>query len=99
MSERRPPLYDGAMASGRTDGRTGATPWLVVAALWIVLAVAFGLYFSFPVFFVPLVEEFRWSRGVTAGAFSLSAIVQGLLSPVVGALVDRLGARRVMLAG
>jgi len=51
------------------------------------------------VFFVPLVEEFRWSRALTAGALSLSTIVQGLLSPIVGVLVDRFGPRRVILAG
>lgn len=92
-------LYDGVMAEGAPTRHASAAPWVVVAGLWIVLAVAFGLFFSFPIFFVPLVEEFTWSRGLTAGAFSLSAIVQGLLSPVVGALVDRFGARRVMLSG
>jgi MFS family permease len=71
----------------------------VVGAVWITLAIASGLYFSFPVFFVALVEEFGWSRGATALAFSISSIVQGVLSPAVGILVDRLGPRRVMLAG
>jgi MFS family permease len=61
--------------------------------------VANGLYFSFSVFLVPLVEEFRWSRGLTAGALSLSTIVQGLLAPVAGILVDRFGPRRVILTG
>jgi MFS family permease len=84
---------------GKAVEASSVTPWLVVAALWLILGVAHGLFFSFPVFFVPLIEDFRWSRGVTAGAFSLSAIVQGLLSPLVGALVDRLGARRVMVVG
>ena len=67
--------------------------------VWLTLGVCFGLMFSFSVFLVPLLEEFRWSRGVAAGAFSLSAVVQGLLSPVVGAIVDRVGPRRVILGG
>jgi MFS family permease len=58
-----------------------------------------GLYFSFSVFLVPLVDEFRWSRGLTAGAQSMSTILQGLLAPVAGILVDRFGPRRVILAG
>jgi len=74
-------------------------PWLVVGSVWLTLAIASGLYFSFPVFFVALLEDFGWSRGATAAAFSISSIVQGVLSPIVGMLVDRLGPRRVMLAG
>lgn len=73
--------------------------WSIVAVIWVTLAVAYGLFFSFSVFFVPLVEEFRWSRGLTAGALSVSTIVQGLLAPVVGGLVDRLGTRPVMAVG
>jgi MFS family permease len=65
----------------------------------VALAVANGLYFTFSVFLVPLVEEFHWSRGLTAGALSLSTVLQGLLSPVAGILVDRFGPRRVILSG
>lgn len=71
----------------------------VVAVVWIILAVAYGLFFSFTIFFVALLEEFHWSRGLTAGAFSLSTVVQGLLSPAVGLLVDRIGPRRVIVVG
>ncbi|HEV8587121.1 MAG TPA: MFS transporter [Methylomirabilota bacterium] len=74
-------------------------PWLVVGSVWLTLAIASGLYFSFPIFFVALLEEFAWSRGATALAFSISAVMQGVLSPVVGLLVDRLGPKRVMLGG
>jgi MFS-type transporter involved in bile tolerance (Atg22 family) len=66
----------------------------VIGTVWITLAIASGLYFSFPVFFVALVEEFGWSRGATAAAFSISSVVQGVISPLVGMLVDRLGPRQ-----
>src|SRR5256885_16000323 len=79
--------------------RGALRPWVVVGTVWVTLAIASGLYFSFPVFFVALLDEFGWSRGATAAAFSISSIVQGVLSPVVGILVDRLGPRRIMLGG
>ena len=76
-----------------------ASPRLLIVSVWLTLGVTFGLMFSFSVFLVPLLEEFRWSRGLAAGAFSLSAVVQGLLSPAIGALVDRFGPRRLILWG
>jgi MFS family permease len=87
------------VSTSALPGRAAWHPWIVVGAVWITLAIASGLYFSFPIFFVALLEEFGWSRGATAAAFSISSIVQGVLSPVVGMLVDRLGPRRVMLGG
>lgn len=74
-------------------------PLSIVVVVWVTLAVAYGLYFSFSVFFVPIVEEFHWSRGLTAGALSLSTVVQGVLAPVAGVLVDRVGARPVIVVG
>jgi MFS family permease len=91
--------YHGAMPTLPSFGHDAIARWTVVAAVWVTLAIAFGLNFSFPVFFVALLEEFGWSRGATAGAFSVSSVVQGLLSPIVGILVDRLGPRRVILTG
>jgi MFS family permease len=61
--------------------------------------VAYGLFFSFSIFFVPLIAEFRWSRGLTAGALSVSAIVQGLGAPVCGIVADRFGPRPVIVGG
>ena len=83
----------------RVTSPRAASHWLLLTTVWLTLGVTFGLMFSFSVFLVPLLEEFRWSRGLAAGAFSLSAVVQGLLSPVIGTLVDRFGPRRLILWG
>src|SRR6266850_7090628 len=87
------------MPTSSRSHRGALRPWVVVGTVWVTLAIASGLYFSFPVFFVALLDEFGWSRGATAAAFSISSVAQGLLSPVVGILVDRLGPRRIMLGG
>lgn len=75
------------------------TPVPIVGVVWVTLAVAYGVFFSFSIFFVPLLEEFHWSRALTAGALSVSTVVQGMLAPVAGVVVDRVGPRRVILVG
>ena len=84
-----------AVAAPALGGRAAA----LVGVVWLTLAVAYGLFFSFSVFFVPLIEEFRWSRGLTAGALSVSAVVQGLGAPVAGILADRFGSRPLIVTG
>ena len=54
---------------------------------------------TFGVFFVALLDAFGWSRAVTAGALSLSIMVEGVFHPVVGTLTDRLGGRRTLMLG
>ena len=72
---RREALYHDPVPTFPPPGRDALTPWIVVGAVWVTLAIASGLYFSFPVFFVALLEEFGWPRGATAAAFSISSIV------------------------
>jgi len=48
---------------------------------------------SFSVFYVALLEEFRWSHGVGASIVSLNSLVYALVSPAVGYAFDRLGPR------
>lgn len=74
--------------------------WYIVAASIAInfyITVVFGLGFN--VFFLPIVHEFGWTRAVTSGAFSLRAVESGLLAPVVGFLVDRLGPKIIILCG
>src|SRR5574341_947074 len=66
---------------------------------FIHIGVGRGLHGTFGVFFVALLDAFGWSRAVTAGALSLSIMVEGIFHPVVGTLTDRLGGRRTLLLG
>ena len=54
---------------------------------------------SYTVFLVAFIEEFGWSRAETSIAYSVSQLVAGASSPLVGGLVDRLGPRRLLLLG
>ncbi len=54
---------------------------------------------GFQVFFLPVLQEFNWSRATTSGAYSLRQLETGILAPVVGFLVDRWGPRTVILMG
>lgn len=70
-----------------------------MASVFLAQAITYGVYYSFSVFFVAMVEEFGWSRAATAGVFSLLVLVIGLTGVVVGALIDRLGPSRVVPSG
>lgn len=52
--------------------------------------------YAFGVFVEPLEQEFGWSRGQITFALSFG-VISGLISPFVGRLVDRVGARPVMV--
>lgn len=73
--------------------------WVIVAVSFITLFLAVGIRYSFGVFFIAILEEYGWSRGETAGAFSLSMVVHALFAPVTGILVDRVGPRKLFPVG
>jgi MFS family permease len=72
---------------------------------WLIVFVsAIGLFlgpplmvFSFSVFFKSLVLDFHASRAAVSFAFSLFNIVGALLIPWTGMIIDRFGAKRVIL--
>jgi MFS family permease len=79
--------------------RSSQKPWFIAGLAFIVLGFSRGLHSSFGVFNVALLESFGWSRGATAGIFSVVLAVDAVLSPVVGYLLDRYGPKKVVVAG
>ena len=70
--------------------------YTVAVAAAFIMVLVFSVHYSFGVFFLPLLTEFGWTRTMTAGAFSLVWIAQGLLAIVMGGLNDRFGPRSVL---
>lgn len=81
---RRPPFYYG---------------WIIVAVTFVTMGIGVNARTSFSLFFAPIIDEFGWDRGVTAGAFSFGFLVSAILSPLMGRLMDRTGPRTVMELG
>ena len=73
--------------------------WVIVGVCFITLALVFGIWYAFSVFFVALLKEFGWSRSVGAGAFSFFIIVSSLISPFAGSMVYSIGPKKVIIIG
>jgi len=75
-------------------------------AYWpLVLATSVGFSFhsvatySLGLFMAPLSNEFGWSRAQISAGLSIAALLAIPLSPLVGAMIDRWGSRRLAIPG
>jgi MFS family permease len=73
--------------------------WLLLAAAFATFSIGAGFMHAYTVFLVTFIEAFGWSRAEVSVAYAVSQFVNGASSPIVGLLVDRLGARRLILTG
>src|SRR6476646_10758459 len=73
--------------------------WIIVGVTFVTMAIGVNARTAFSLFFPPIIDEFRWERGVAAGAFSFGFLVSGAVSPLIGRLMDRSGPRAVMELG
>jgi len=71
----------------------------MLGGAFTAFTVSAGMMHSYAVYLVAFIEEFGWGRAETSVAYSVSQLVAGFSSPFVGALVDRLGPRRLLLLG
>src|SRR6266513_1542074 len=73
--------------------------WVIVAVAFVTMGVGVNARTAFSLLFPPIISEFGWDRGVTAGAFSFGFVVSGIMSPLIGRMMDRSGPRAVMELG
>ncbi len=73
--------------------------WLVVAVVFVTMAIGVNARTAFSLIYPPLLAEFGWERGLTAGAFSFGFMVSAVLSPLLGRMMDARGPRAVTWLG
>ena len=73
--------------------------WLIVGIAFVTMAIGVTGRTAFSLLLPPLIDEFKWDRGLAAGAFSVGFLFSAVLSPFVGRVVDARGPRIVILTG
>jgi MFS family permease len=73
--------------------------WLIVAIVFVTMGIGVNARTAFSLLFPPILTEFGWERGVTAGAFSFGFLVSAALTPTIGRMMDRLGPVAVIESG
>ena len=74
--------------------------WRIVAVGVLLAAFSSGsAFYAFGLFIVPFNEEFGWTRGNVSGAISLHFLIVGLCGPFAGRIIDRFGARYLVIGG
>ncbi len=73
------------------------TPVLIAGC--IIVLVGFSLRASFGVFQIPIATEFNWPRAEFSLAIAIQNLAWGFGQPIFGALAEKFGDRRAIIAG
>lgn len=70
--------------------------YVVVGAVFIIMAIIWGTFATFGVFFESFIKTFGWTRALTSGASSTRDIFFGVICILTARLADPLGLRPVV---
>ncbi|MCX8509575.1 MAG: MFS transporter, partial [Rhodobacteraceae bacterium] len=73
------------------------TPVLIAGC--IVILLGFSIRASFGVFQIPIATEFGWPRAEFSLAIAIQNLAWGIGQPIFGALAEKFGDRRAIIAG
>lgn len=73
--------------------------WTLVMASTAGMSLSPLLTYPLGLFVIPLEQELGWNRTLITSGLTVNAIVAVLLSAFVGALIDRIGPRRIAIPG
>ena len=97
--------FDATDTAGRLRPKAGArhdpipliTPVLIAGC--VILMLGFSIRASFGVFQIPIASEFGWARSEFSLAIAIQNLAWGIGQPIFGALAERFGDRRAIVAG
>ncbi|MSP43893.1 MAG: MFS transporter [Alphaproteobacteria bacterium] len=72
---------------------------MVLALCFLLSMLAAGMNLSFSVFLLPLEKTLSAGRGTVSSIVSVALLIGGLMSPITGTLMERLGPRVLYPAG
>src|SRR5437667_3992283 len=72
--------------------------WVVVAVTFLIALTTAGAVGIPGALILPLGREFGWDTAEISGALALRFLLFGLMAPFAAALIERHGARRIVLA-
>jgi len=70
--------------------------WVVVTSAFVITFIMSGVNFSYGVLFLPIVNEFGWSRGLASAGMLDCGIAYAATLPFTGILADRFGYKWVL---
>lgn len=73
--------------------------WIIIVLAFLTLGVIYGIWYSYSVFIIAVIDEFNWSRGVASSIFSVFVLIHSFAGLLAGPLHDRFGPRIVIPAG
>src|SRR3990172_5786437 len=73
--------------------------WVITIAAFVVSTVAYGVFYSFGIFFPHIVADYGWSYAEASGAFSVAIVTYGFFAFPMGWASDRYGPRLAVGAG
>jgi MFS family permease len=88
------------MASSEARREGAYYGWRIVAVAFLTQCLTVGcVFYSFGVFFTPLIAEFGWTRAQLSWGFSSVSLCGAIAAPLIGRLVDRYGPRPLQIVG
>lgn len=73
--------------------------WVIIGLAFLTLGVIYGVWYSYSVFILAVIEEFQWNRAVASSIFSIFVLSHSFAGLAAGPLQDRFGPRIVIPLG